>query len=93
MRTLSLTGRGLSPSRSEPCALSLTRTMKRLLDKAGGMGPCPACSGRPHVTVREGQEIPTCPVCNRALPVLLVVRDDNFYGNAEKLRQIADRGE
>jgi hypothetical protein len=67
--------------------------MKRLLDKAGGAGPCSFCAGRRRVVIREGQEIPTCPVCNRAVPVVLVVRDDNFYGNAERLRQLGeDRG-
>ena len=70
--------------------LTLKRMVRRLEDLAGGSGPCPYCAGRPYVTVREGQEIPTCPVCNRALPTVRVIRDSNFYGNAHRLQQIAD---
>jgi hypothetical protein len=66
--------------------LSLTRRMKRLEGLAGGAGPCPYCP-RSYVVLREGQEIPTCPVCNRGVPALLVIRDPNFYGNADRLRQ------
>jgi hypothetical protein len=55
---------------------------------------CPACAGRQPVTVREGQEIPTCPICNNPVPVVLVVHDFNFFGNIAKLRQCgALRGE
>jgi hypothetical protein len=70
--------------------LSLKRTVSRLTALTGGTGACPACSGRQPVAVREGQEIPTCPVCNRALPTVRVIRDSNFYGNAHRLQQIAD---
>jgi hypothetical protein len=73
--------------------LTLTRTMKRLEGLAGGAGPCPYCAGRSHVILRGDQPVPTCDFCGRDLPAIRVVRDDNFYGNGDRVRLIADRGD
>jgi hypothetical protein len=70
--------------------LTLKRTVSRLAALAGGSGPCPACSGQKHIVLRGDQPVPTCPVCGRDLPAVRIVRDPNFYGNADRLRQIAD---
>jgi hypothetical protein len=66
-----------------------------MLPATGDPGPCPHCGGQP-VVIREGQgqAAPTCPVCGRDLPSIRIIRDSNFYGNAELLRQRGiDRGE
>jgi hypothetical protein len=66
---------------------TLKRTVKRLAARAGSAASCPACARRPPVTLREGQEALTCALCGRGLPVVLLRRDPNFYGNAERLRR------
>jgi hypothetical protein len=53
-------------------------------------GPCRFCAGRPHVTIRGDQPVPTCDVCGRDLPAVRIVRDPDFYHNADRLRQVAD---
>jgi hypothetical protein len=69
--------------------LTLKRMVRRLEDLAGGAGPCPHCAGRPHVILRDEQPVPTCDFCGRDLPAVRVIRDPNFYGNADRLRQVA----
>jgi hypothetical protein len=66
----------------------LKRTVKRLADLAGSSGPCPFCAGREPVLLRGEQEVPACPVCGRGLPAVRLIHDSNFYGNADRLRQV-----
>jgi hypothetical protein len=73
--------------------LSLKRTVSRLAALAGGTGPCRACAGRPYVVLRGEQEAPTCDVCGRGLPAIRIVRDANFYGNADRLRSMAEESD
>ena len=68
----------------------LKRTVKRLAALAPNGGGCWACANRPHVCLREGQEIPTCPVCNSPLPAVRLIRDEDFYHNADRLREIGE---
>jgi hypothetical protein len=95
-----LAGRGEDADKEYHAALlamtvaALSRMVKRMADRVGSTGRCPACAGHPYIRLDEGEEIPTCRVCNRALPVVRVIRDSNFYGNIDRLRQVgADRGE
>jgi hypothetical protein len=69
--------------------VTLSRTVRHLAALAGSAGrPCPACTGRRRVVVREGQEIPACDFCGRPVPAIRVIHDENFFGNAERLRQL-----
>jgi hypothetical protein len=69
-------------------SLVLGRRLSRLQIFSGG--PCLACAGRPYVTLREGQEHPTCAVCKRPLPAVRIVKIDDFYGNAARLAALAE---
>jgi hypothetical protein len=62
---------------------ALARRLSRLELWTGG--PCSACAGRQPVMLRGEQEIPTCEVCNRVLPAVVLRRDSNFFGNADRL--------
>jgi hypothetical protein len=76
--------------------MSLRRRLSRLEQswRAGGCGPdCP-----PLRLVREGdwygepcrQKPPApCPRCGRPPTVVRIVHDPNFYGNADRLRELS----
>jgi hypothetical protein len=70
--------------------LTLKRMVQRLEDLAGSSGRCPYCSAQKHIILRDEAPVPTCPVCGRDLPAIRIIRDENFYGNAERLRRIAE---
>jgi hypothetical protein len=75
--------------------LTLKRMVRRLEGLSGGAGPCPYCAGRPHVVIRGDQPVPLYDVCGMAVPTVRIVRDPDFYGNIERLRQCGalDEGE
>jgi hypothetical protein len=61
---------------------------RRLAALTGSASFCPACAGQKPILLRGEQAAPTCPVCRKPLPVVLLIHDSNFFGNAERLRQL-----
>jgi hypothetical protein len=60
-------------------------TRLRRLEKANG-NRCPFCSGQKPTMLRGAeQEAPSCPACGRRLPAVKLIRDSNFFGNADRL--------
>jgi hypothetical protein len=53
------------------------------LEKANG-NRCPFCSEQKPIKFRGAeQEVPNCPACGRRLPAVKLIRDGNFFGNAD----------
>jgi hypothetical protein len=61
--------------------------LRRLEDRGGGAGSCPACAGK-CVTLRGEQAPPRCELCGKELFTIRVVRDVDFYRNRERLREV-----
>jgi hypothetical protein len=55
----------------------------RRLEKAQD-GPCPLCA-RPLLVRGIEQAAPRCPACGREPSVVRLIRDRNFFGNADRL--------
>ena len=62
----------------------LRRTVRRMADQLDS-GGCPCCAAAPYVSLREGQEAPTCKACGRELPAVRIVKCENFYGNKARM--------
>jgi hypothetical protein len=66
--------------------LSLSRRLQQLERFSGGA--CSYCSGREPILLRGAeQEAPACEVCGQRLPAVRLLRDPDFYRNADRLRQ------
>jgi hypothetical protein len=63
----------------------LRRAVDRLAVLSGSNGPCPICAGAEPIPLRDGQEAPTCEFCGRELPAVKLIRDHDFYRNADRL--------
>ena len=50
---------------------------------------CPHCRDWAEPLLLRGaeQEAPSCPACGRRLPAVKLIRDPDFYHNADRLRQ------
>jgi hypothetical protein len=66
---------------------ALANRLRRLESMTGNTGPCRACAGK-CVTLRGAQPAPKCAVCGRELFAIRIVRDPDFFHNADRLRQV-----